>query len=242
MLGRRHSLVRGLIVSRTISTRSFAVSAFAVAALAALQTSLASAAPPPPSGTALFSSLAKLPSYHVSSRIVYVVNRVAPVSIIFSEDVHGKDYRLTYSAASGSTATVIYYVGGHLYVGAGGTFVDAGTQGKQEAAPLLASTLGYWTTLVQTTYNTHFLRRVTVDGRLADRYTVQWGVSSPGATGVGGGSTRYANTIDVDVATHALLNATGSYKGAYGGQSYSLTTSWTLTRIGYVGPITVPSH
>ncbi len=229
-------------MSRTISVRSFAVSAFAVAALAALQTSPASAAPPPPGGTALFSSLAKLPSYHVSSRIVYVINKGAPVAVAFTEDVHGKDYRLTYSAASGSAATVIYYVGGHLYIGTGGTFIDAGAAGKQEAAPLLASTLGYWTTLAQTTYNTHFLSRVTVDGRLADRYTVQWGVSSPGAASVGGGSTRYANTIDVDVATHALLNATGSYKGAYGGQSYSLTTTWALSKIGAVGSISVPGH
>ena len=216
------------------------------------------AAPPPLDGS-LWLNLGRLRAYHADSTLDYAVAGVSE-SLRWSEDVHGADYHLRETvmltgvpgATGVPTANVppsdLYYVGGHLYVDVAGHITDYGALGTQAAAPILASTVGYWTALGRTDRNVHYVGPVIVAGRAADRYTVQWSVTVPtgaGAPGLPGtkapSSAYFTNTVDVDRATHAPLHVAGAYRGRYGATESRLTTAFSITRVGAVGPIKIPS-
>lgn len=193
----------------------------------------------------IWNKLAALRSYHAESIMSSTATGQKAAMVRWSEDVNGKDYHLTVSSSSGGNQTSeMYYVHGHFYVGQGGHFVDLGDMGKQLAQPMLAMTLGYWTGLAQSGRDARYLRRVSVAGRAADRYTVKYAVIAPGAGGnvLSAASAYYTNTVDVDVATHAPLHVSGAYKGSDGkGHSYTLNTSFAVTKVGKVGSIKVPA-
>jgi len=213
------------------------------------------AAPPPLDGS-LWLNLGRLRAYHADSTLDYAVAGVSE-SLRWSEDVHGADYHLretaTIAGTAGTAATSVpssdlYYVGGHLYLVVAGHVTDYGALGKHMAAPILASTIGYWTALGRTDRDVHDVGPVSVAGRPAERYTVRWSVTipavagTPGLPGIGTPSNAYfTNTVDVDRATRAPLHVAGAYRGRYGSTESRLTTAFSVTRVGAVSVIKVPA-
>ncbi len=214
---------------------------------------------PPPLDGSLWRNLSRLRAYHADSTLAYAVAGLSE-ALRWSEDVHGADYHLRETVtiagvpgAAGSAATRVpasdlYYVGGHLYVVVAGQVTDYGALGKQTAAPILASTIGYWTALGRTDRDVHDIGPVNVAGRPAERYTVQWGVAIPAGTGTPGlpgtgtpSNAYFTNTVDVDRATGAPLHVAGAYHVGAGSTESQLTTAFSVTRIGAVGVIKVPA-
>jgi len=213
----------------------------------------------PPLDGSLWLNLGRLRAYHADSTLDYAAAGVSE-SLRWSEDVHGADYHLRETATiagvpgtAGTAATSVpssdlYYVGGHLYLVVAGRVTDYGALGKHMAAPILASTIGYWTALGRTDRDVHDVGPVSVAGRPAERYTVQWSVTIPAVAGVpslpGAGTPSnayFTNTVDVDRATRAPLHVAGAYRGRYGSTESRLTTAFSVTRVGAVGVIKVPA-
>jgi len=203
------------------------------------------AAATPTWDNAMWKKLSALRSYHAESTLSWTSSTAKSGSARWSEDVHGKDFHLILSASSsGAQKGEMYFVGGHFYIGQAGHFMDLGDLGKQMADAMLAMTLGYWTALAGGERNVHYVGRVTTSGRAADRYTVQYQAIVPAGTGgqfTSNASAYFSNTVDVDVATHAPLRVTGTYRGKDGqGHTATLTTMFVVTRIGQIGAIKLP--
>ncbi len=195
----------------------------------------------------MWDKLASLPSYHVESSLKITGSITQSVSLHWTEDSHGQDYHLTVSSSAANNAGgEIYVVKGHYYIGTSGHFIDAGSMGKQMAAPIKALTLDYWSTLAQNSRDVRYVGRVMTNGRSADRFKVLYALMAPGmATGStisGSQSLSYTSTVDVDVKTHAPLRVTGAFQGTDGqGHAISLASTINVTRIGQVHPITAPA-
>jgi hypothetical protein len=194
----------------------------------------------------MWNRLAAVPSYHIESSLRMTSSTSSPVTVSWTEDVHGKDFHLVMHANTGSSKDAeIFVVKGHYYVGVGGHFTDLGAAGQQVSAPVLAMTIGYWTAFTDNPQKVRYVGRIIANGRHADRFKVNYAAMVPGVPTAGteatGGSVSYANTVDVDLQTHAPLAVSGTFHGADNKHHVvDFSTRFSLTRIGQVPAVKAP--
>lgn len=189
----------------------------------------------------LWDHLSALRSYHVDAFWKVSGTKQKTETVQWSEDVHGQDFHLTISSAGSSgQQSEFYVIGDHYYVGQGGHFTDIGDMGKQMITPLLQVTLGYWTGLVASADNVHYVGRTTYEGRAANRYTVSYDLGA--AVTLSTASFSLKNSVILDKATQAPLQVLGSYSGSDGAKnSFVFNESFKVSKIGKVGSLQIPS-